>query len=83
MAIKLVCFDMDDTLLHQKSWYKLNLAFGVTPQEDNDMCEAYKNGTPLYEDWMRKLTEMYRARGTATKENALRALSNYTFHDGA
>lgn len=33
-AIKLICFDVDGTLITNNSWYDLNIALGVTPKED-------------------------------------------------
>ena len=42
--IKLICFDMDGTLISQNSWYKPNLALGNTAEEDQEMYDAYGRG---------------------------------------
>jgi phosphoserine phosphatase len=81
--IKLVCFDMDDTLINQNSWYKLNLALGVTPEEDKEMYAAYGSGSLSYSDWTESLISLYKQRGLATKTNITQALISYVFKEGA
>jgi len=80
---KLVCFDVDDTLISQNSWYVLNLALGMTPEEDLEMYEAYGRGDLSYDDWTAKLSALYRERGLATRENVTAALSTFKFKEGA
>ncbi len=80
--IKLVCFDMDDTLIHQNSWYKLNIGLGVTAVQDREMYEAYGAGTLSYTDWLKKLFSIYQMNG-ANKEAVEKILSEYTLADGA
>ena len=82
-VIKLVCFDMDDTLINQNSWYKLNVALGVTAAEDQGMYDSYGKGDLSYSDWLDKLVELYQKRGLANRKNVTAALSEYAFKDGA
>lgn len=81
--VKLVCFDMNDTLISQNSWYKLNLALGVTAYEDQEMYDAYGRGDLTYGEWMERLLELYKERGLATIENISRVLSEFEFNSGA
>jgi len=81
--IKLVCFDMDGTLINQNSWQQLNLALGVTSAEDTEMYEAYGDGKLTYQAWTNKLFNLYIERKLATKENVHQALTKYTFKVGA
>ncbi len=80
---KLVCFDMDDTLIKQNSWYKLNVSLGVTPEEDKKMYEAYSKGELRYEDWLRQLVGLYKRHGKANKSNIIAVLEDYEFAEGA
>jgi phosphoserine phosphatase len=68
MKTKLICFDFDDTLTTENSWYTLNTALGITPTEDAKMLEAYKTGVLSYHDRMDKIGAYYRVHGLATKE---------------
>lgn len=67
--IKLICFDMDGTLIAENSWYKLNVALGVTPEEDQEMYNSYIKGNLEYDTWIENLVSLYKERGLATKEN--------------
>src|SRR3954468_15869726 len=48
--IKLVCFDLDKTLIKQNSWYELNLGLGMTPEEDQALLDGYTQGKFSYEE---------------------------------
>lgn len=80
--IKLVCFDMDDTLVQQNSWYTLNIGLGVTTLQDREMYEAYGAGTLNYTDWLKKLFSIYQMNG-ANQESIEKILSEYVLADGA
>ncbi len=81
--VKLICFDMDETLIKQNSWYVLNIALGITPEEDLEMYEAYVRGELPYDEWTSKLVTLYKERGLATRENIITALSAYELKEGA
>jgi phosphoserine phosphatase len=82
--IKLVCFDLDKTLIKQTSWYELNMALGITHEEDQQMLDDYEAGKFSYEEWMKKIYDLYKLRGKANLKNVTDAISrSYTFKDGA
>ncbi len=81
--IKLICFDLNKTLIKENTWYNLNLAMGMTPEEDKKLFDLYEQGKITYEDWQKELEKIYLARGLATKENILREVYKYTYVDGA
>lgn len=81
--IDLICFDMDDTLITQNSWYKLNLALGVTHEEDVEMYTAYESGTLSYTDWTHALLALYRKHGKASKSFLEQFFMDYELTDGA
>ena len=82
--IKLICFDLDKTLIKQTSWYELNMALGITHEEDQQMLDEYEAGKFSYEEWMKKIYDLYKLRGKANLENITNAISkSYTFKDGA
>lgn len=80
---KLICFDLDNTLLTQNSWFELNLAMGMTPEEDQAMLAQFKSGSMSYEDWMQRILAIFKDRGLANKENIINALSKYELHPRA
>lgn len=81
--IKLICFDMDDTLIHQNSWYKLNLALGVTHEEDTQMYNAYATGELSYENWTKSLFALYQKHGKANKAYIKNILSDFIINPEA
>lgn len=81
--IKLVCFDLDGTLIAENSWYKLNTALGVTPEEDRAMYDQYSKGELSYEAWVRALAEIYRKHGKAKRDLIESVLAQYVLVDGA
>jgi len=81
--IKLICFDMDDTLIKQNSWYELGMALGITPEEDKDMVAQNTLGQLPYIDWIKRLENLFKERGEASKENVTRSLFNYEYNAGA
>ena len=74
---------MDDTLINHNSWYQLNIALGITPEEDKEMYDAYGKGEITYNEWTTKLNSLYQERGLATRENIEQMLEKITFKEGA
>lgn len=81
--IKLVCFDLDKTLITKNSWYDLNLALGMTPEEDQKLYDEYYAGKITYKEWIHELLTLFLKKGKANLETITKALSVYTLSDGA
>jgi phosphoserine phosphatase len=82
MRIKLICFDFDDTLTKENSWYSLNTAMGIFPEEDYAMYVEYKHGHVTYTEWTHKIETLYRNRGLATKDRITKVLQRFELrHD--
>jgi phosphoserine phosphatase len=81
--IKLVCFDLNKTLIKENSWFDLNLALGVTPQEDQELFDQYQSGEITYLQWQQKLKDIYISRGLATRSTIESVLFKYTYLPGA
>ncbi len=82
-GIKLICFDLDNTLTQGFSWERLNLAMGVKLEEDQLMVNWHKEGVLPYTQWVKILETFYKIRGTATVSNIDKALSRYEYLPGA
>ena len=83
MKPKLVCFDFDDTLTTENSWYSLNTAMGIYPEEDYAMYVEYKNGDVNYADWTKKIENLYRERGLASRERITQVLKQFNLRPDA
>ena len=81
--VRLVCLDMDGTLILENSWAVLNTALGITPEEDEHMYRAYNTGTLSYDAWIARILESYRHHGKAEKSFIESALSQFTIREGA
>ncbi|MCA9389941.1 HAD family phosphatase [candidate division WWE3 bacterium] len=81
--IKLVVFDLNKTLVKENTWYELNLAMGVTPEEDEKFLKWYESGKITYDEGQKFLEEIYHERGEATRENMVAAVTNYQYVKGA
>ena len=66
-AIRLICFDIDKTLTSSKTWHELNVALGVTPEEDAQLYDAYHQGRITYDEWAEALFSLYQNHGRATR----------------
>ncbi|MFH1606793.1 MAG: HAD-IB family phosphatase [Nanoarchaeota archaeon] len=78
--IKLICFDLDDTIIEQNSWLKLNLALGLTQEEDDNFYEKYHYKKEItYAEWISELLKLYKQRGKANFKNIVSSLSEYKY----
>ena len=82
-GIMLVCFDLNKTLIKENSWLNLNLAMGITQEEDDLLMRWYEEGVLSYEETNQILLSMYKKRGKANRANILEAISTYTYMPGA
>jgi len=81
--IRLVCFDLDKTLITSNSWYDLNLALGITHEEDTAMYDDYMAGKFSYQEWIKKLLELFKRSPLANEKDVTEILSRYTLSEGA
>ena len=81
--ITLVCFDLDDTLLLQNSWVKLNIGLGVTEKEDAWYYQQYYQGAITYDEWQETLLQLYQRHGPVPKAKIMRILQDYVLHPDA
>ncbi|MFA5828569.1 MAG: HAD family phosphatase [Candidatus Shapirobacteria bacterium] len=83
MKFQLVCFDLNKTLISENTWYELNLAMGMTAEEDQALFALYQKGELTYVDWQKELERIYIKNGKATRENISKVIYNYTYRVGA
>ena len=81
--IKLICFDLNETLLNHNSWKKLGISLGVTEEEDRNLYLEYKRGALSYDEWNNKILECYLRHDNATREGITEILSRYEYNEGA
>ena len=82
-TIKLVCFDLDETLIHQNSWKELSIALGMSAEEEERLYQQYKRGSITYDQWNDAVLTCYKQHPNSTKEGITRILSTYTYREGA
>jgi len=83
MLIKLICFDIDQTLIEENTWYKLNVALGMSPEEDEKYFKLYREGKLSYQNWIKVIFDIYRSKGRASFENIDKIIADYTYRTGA
>lgn len=79
---KLVVFDLNETLIEENTWYELNMAMGLTHDEDTQFMKWYEEGIITYEEGQRMLEKIYISRGQGTREKML-SVMKYTYKPGA
>ena len=67
----LIFIDLDGTLTVESTWLSLNLALGINKEEDHALFEQYLAKTLEYNDWIKKLVEIHRSRGSITRSEIL------------
>ena len=82
-AIKLICFDLDETLIMESSWKKLHVALGISEEEDRRMYKEYKEGLISYSEWNNRVLQHYLKHKDATRAGITSALSKYEYRKGA
>jgi len=83
--LDIVAFDLNKTLIRENSWYDLNLAMGITAEEDELLYRLgpESEGILTYTEWIDILVRLMRARGKASRKNVERAILEFRYLDGA
>lgn len=82
-TIKLICFDLDETLITHNSWKELNFALGIPKEEDKRLYDEFMAGKMTYSEWNAILVEKYIQHKDASRIGITKILSRYTYANGA
>lgn len=80
---KLVCFDLDGTLSEGQSWERLNVALGMTAEQDYELYKQYNAGKLDYNQWMQRLVAAYSRTGESHRDIMDRLYDEVAFFSGA
>lgn len=75
----LIVFDVNKTLINENSWYQLNMALGVTPEEDAELMRLAEQGRITDAEGQQRLLALYRQRGDVSRRNIMRVLGEHTY----
>lgn len=81
--MKVICFDLNKTLIKENSWRDLNLALGVKPEEDDILMDWGERGIISDKEGQQLLLKIYQSSNKHTLENIKKILFKYTYVDGA
>lgn len=84
MKYKLVCFDLDGTLVDGTNsiWDTIHEKLGIDDDERKKAREDFHNGVLSYKDWFEKDIRLWNGAG-ATKDSLLAAMEQVVPHEGA
>lgn len=85
MAKNIIGFSLSKTLINKVSWYGLNLALGITPEEDQVLYKLGPAGDGVlnYQEWVALLARIMVKRGRATRTRVDEFVAGITYVDGA
>ena len=75
---KVICFDIDGTLLEGNSWLVLTKSLNCSVEKHIELYEDTVSGRRPFEECERELVKLYRNSGKATKENIRHIYSSLT-----
>lgn len=75
--IKLIAFDLDGTLITGNTWCRVNIAAGMTLDEDEVLYQAYNRQELTYADWIKKLNSFYQRGRRPTRADLEAALLTF------
>lgn len=81
----IIAFDLNKTLIKDNSWYDLNLAMGITAEEDEFLYRLGPEGEGIltYAEWINILARLMKARGQASRKNIEDIILKFTYLEGA
>jgi len=80
---KIVCFDLNKTLIEENTWLNLNLAMGVTQAEDDMLMAWGREGIIDDQTGQTILCEIYKRRGDVSRTNIEKVIGKYTYTEYA
>lgn len=80
---KLIVFDLNKTLIEENSWLDLNLAMGITQEEDDELVRLAAAGKIDDAEGQRRLLAIYKERGEPTRQNIMNVIGKYRYKTGA
>lgn len=81
--IKLIVFDLNETLIEDNSWLQLNRAMGVTQAEDDILMDWGRTGVINDQIGQSILCEIYKQRAVPSRKNIQKILAIYTYKKDA
>lgn len=84
MSNPVVAFGLNKTLIKQNSWYELNLAMGISEQEDELLYRLGPEAESIlsFKEWIGILEQLMIKRGQANRQKIEDVLLDYTYLDG-
>lgn len=82
-TIKLVCFDLNKTLINENSWRNLNLKLGVTEQEDDMIVKWSKENIISEIEAQQILLRLYQRNGNHSYSKIFEILKQFSYKEGA
>jgi len=82
-GIELVCFDLNKTLINEATWDTMNVALGMSPEEDQHYLDQFNAGKISYAEWTRILLDLYKQRGKASHAAISESVLKYNYKAGA
>lgn len=77
--MKAIIFDLNKTLIHENSWYELNMNLGVTEEQDAHLMELGQKGEITDQQGQDMLLKIYKEKGQHSKKHIESILSQYTY----
>jgi glucosyl-3-phosphoglycerate synthase len=78
---KIIVLDIDDTLTTDGSWERLNLAAGMTAEEDYFLYKQFADGVITYNEWTLAIETHYRRHNKLTSDIARHVLTTYSLRE--
>jgi HAD superfamily phosphoserine phosphatase-like hydrolase len=78
-SVRVVCFDLNETLIKEKTWPELNFAMGMTKEENAKFYRQYKSGEIDYSMWVSLALEIYQKRNNLKREEIEKVVQNYCY----
>ncbi len=77
--IELICLDLNKTLIKENSWFRLNIALGMTKAEDEILFKLWEEGTISYIEWQDIISRIYINRNAPTRKKIEKVLFDYEY----